>query len=462
MRYLKWVFLFATLLLAFLAVAVFATYKYLGRTPGELMDHAEQRLQGHPKLELIALPVLAYFRETLDAPSEPQRKQQKFNVPPLAPQLGSHSANRYSQDVNQRSTRVLRVSPGSAIPSIRAAAQLAKDGDIVEISAGEYHADVAVWKQKALTIRGVGGRARLYADGVSAEGKAIWVFRNGEFVIENIDFIGTRVADRNGAGIRFVKGRMTVRNCLFYNNETGLLTADNKDAELIIENSEFAYNGSGDGKSHNLYVGNIRLLKVNGSYFHHANIGHLIKSRASENIIEYNRLTDEPGGLSSYELELPNGGYGLIIGNIIQQNRNSENSTIVSYGAEGYKTPSNTLFLINNTIVNEHPLGGAFLRVAQGMTRVISRNNLLVGAGQNHVPGTLDSKNDIFADWDIFEMPQRQNYALNKIGQTLPTINKNISHDTPLPTHEYVHPLSTRLLTSTRLYPGASQPTRSQ
>ena len=41
-----------------------------------------------------------------------------------------------------------------------------------------------------------------------------------------------------------------------------------------IEGSEFSENGAGDGYSHNLYVGAILKLRVTGSYFHHARIGH--------------------------------------------------------------------------------------------------------------------------------------------------------------------------------------------
>jgi hypothetical protein len=451
----------ALALLALLALAFWSVFLLLGRTPQELLDHAENRLQGHPKLERIAHPVIGLFRETLNAPTVNQREQQQFIVPPPPPlKLEALRAGDDSWGEGRSDSRVLRVIPGSAIPSINIASKLAKDGDIVEISAGEYRADVAVWMQKQLTIRGVGGNARLYADGASAEGKAIWVFRNGEFTIENIDFIGAKVRDKNGAGIRFEQGRMVVRNCLFYGNESGLLTANQENTELIIENSEFGYNGIGDGQTHNLYVGNIRQLKVSGSYFHHAYAGHLLKSRASRNIITYNRFSDEMDGRSSYELEFPIGGFSLVMGNIIQQSRQTENSTVISFGAEGYLYPQNTLYLINNTILNEHLSGGAFLRVAPGNTQVISRNNLLVGEGKYHVPGKLDSFNDIFAEWDVFVLPQRQNYTLNETGRKLRAIEKpdpRIADNSLLPTHEYVHPRQTMPLNGPRLYPGAVQ-----
>lgn len=297
------------------AIGLLATYHRLGYSPGELMDYSERRLQGHPKLEFVALPVLALARTWLDSPSAKERMKVVFRIPPPSPvALTQTVANASIIDANP-SGHVLRVGKGGSVRTIAQAARIARDGDIVEIEAGEYHADVALWKQKKLTIRGIGGSARLFADGASAEGKAIWVIRNGDFVIENIDFIGARVHDKNGAGIRFENGHLKIKNCLFWANQNGILTASDentKKARIEIEESEFGYNGIGDGLSHNLYVGKIALLRVTGSYFHHANVGHLLKSRAAENQILYNRLTDESGGRASYELDFPNGGVATV------------------------------------------------------------------------------------------------------------------------------------------------------
>src|SRR5574337_1778011 len=114
----------------------------------------------------------------------------------------------------------LHVGPGG-LATIAEAARLAGDGDVVEIAAGTYRRDVAVWLQRRLTLRGVGGQPELVADGEDAEGKAIWVIRNGDFTVENIAFRGARVPAGNGAGIRFEKGLLTVRNCRFEDNEMG-------------------------------------------------------------------------------------------------------------------------------------------------------------------------------------------------------------------------------------------------
>jgi hypothetical protein len=66
----------------------------------------------------------------------------------------------------------------------------------------------------------------------------------------------------------------------------------------------------------------------------------------------YNRITDENGS-GSYEIDMPNGGKTYIIGNIIEQGVNSQNSIIITYQEEGTH-PNNTdheLFVVNNTVV---------------------------------------------------------------------------------------------------------------
>src|SRR5690242_10252189 len=153
---------------------------------------------------------------------------------------------------------VIRVGPAQAIATPSAAAKIARDGDTIEIDAGIYAGDTAVWFQSRLTIRGRGGRAHLRADGAAAEGKAIWVVKGAQTTIDNIEFSGAKVADRNGAGIRLEGPGLTVRNSYFHHNENGILAGQNLESDVLIESSEFAHNGFGDGQSHNLYIGTVR------------------------------------------------------------------------------------------------------------------------------------------------------------------------------------------------------------
>lgn len=355
---------------------------------------------------------------------------------------------------------VIRVGPSHAIKSIALAATMARDGDTFEVDAGDYRGDIAVWTKDNITLRAIGGRVKLIASGMAAEGKGIWVVRGGRMTAEGFDFSGTRVADKNGAGIRLEKGNLTVRDCTFTDNQNGILTGGSPQAELEIINSEFGYNGHGDGQSHNLYVGEIARLTVTGSYFHHAKVGHLLKSRAAVNLIQYNRLTDETGGRASYELEFPTGGIAYVIGNIIQQSSQTENPHLVAYGAEGYKWPKNELYLINNTLVDNRPHGGVFLRIKPaGSVLVKAVNNLLVGKGQLDSAAPGEYKNNFSVDWDEFELAAREDYRLKRNSRLLGKIqDAGVANGQVLvPDSEYIHPRKVTRLSGPARHPGALQ-----
>jgi hypothetical protein len=362
------------------------------------------------------------------------------------------------------SGRVLRVGPQRALRTIADAAREAHDGDIVEIDAGDYAGDVATWPQSNLTIRAVGGRAHLDAGGRSAEGKAIWVIKGSAVTIENVAFAGTRVASRNGAGIRHEGGKLTVRRCLFERNEMGLLTWNSPSSELEVEASEFRDNGvadthrPGEPIGHQIYVGNIRRFALRTSYIHGGAFGHLVKTRAKVNRIEYNRITDERTGRASYELEFPNGGSAYVIGNIIQQSALTENEALVSFGAEGYRWSDNQLFLVNNTLVDDLPRGGVFVRVFPGANNFTAYNNLFIGeATLPDVPGRLAgnikvTREDLSATAS-FDYRLRRNTS--HVGRALePGTDNGVSLR---PSREYRHPLRSGPIKGLPYSPGALQ-----
>ncbi len=281
---------------------------------------------------------------------------------------------------------MITVGPDERITRIADAARVAKDGDIVLIKPGTYRGDVAVWTQQQLEIRGDGARPVIEAAGESAEGKAIWVFRNGRFKVDNIEFRGTRVADGNGAGIRFERGMLEVSNCVFDDNQNGLLTANFDDAELHIRASVFT-NAPRDGTklAHLLYVGRISRLTIEGSRFHNGYSGHLIKSRARSSELRYNLIHDGASGEASYEVDLPNGGDALLVGNVIGQSTASQNPVVVAYGAEGPNWPVSRLQLAHNTLISTGWRPAWFVRSwldkLPADTTIVTRNNLTVGLG---------------------------------------------------------------------------------
>jgi len=336
----------------------------------------------------------------------------------------------------------LRVGPSRQYKTPSAAAAAAKDGDRIEIDAGEYMGDVAVWSANRLTIRGVNGMAHLAAEGRSAQQKAIWVIKGNDTVVENIGFSGCKVPDRNGAGIRQEGRNLTVRHCDFHDNEDGILTGAGQDSDILVEHTEFARNGAGDGYSHNIYVGNVRSFTMRFCWSHHAKVGHLVKSRAAENRILYNQLMDEKDGNSSYVIDLPNGGMSYIIGNIIQHGPAAENAVAVSYAAEGPKNPVQQLYVVNNTYVNERKANGRFLRVAGKDAKSLVVNNLVVGT-KTILEGPGEEKHNIVTDSPGFVDAAAYDFRL-KAGS--PAIGAGVDPGKAgdfslMPEFEYRHPM---------------------
>lgn len=304
----------------------------------------------------------------------------------------------------------LSVGPERILKQPSDAARIAKNGDTVAIDAGIYSGDVAVWRQHRLTLRGAGGRAHLQAFGKSAEGKAIWVIKGNNVAVENIEFSGAAVADLNGAGIRFEGTHLAVRNAHFHDNQMGILTGSNPLSDILIEGSEFNDNTVDfrrHGKlGHNIYIGAIRRFTLRNCYIHDAVTGHNVKSRARENYLLYNRITDEHGA-SSYLIDLPNGGDAFIIGNVLRQSPRSDNWTAIAYAGEYSRGNSDqNLYAVNNTFVNDRSRGVFIHNHAN--VEVVSINNLLVdnviplqGSGQQR--HNLTIKDGGFVDRDAFD-----------------------------------------------------------
>ena len=269
----------------------------------------------------------------------------------------------------------LRVGPDEKVRSLAEAARLARDGWLIEVAAGDYRADVASWRRDGLRLRAVGGRVRMIADGAHAERKGIFVVNGRGVEIEGFDFSGATVPDNNGAGLRLETGSLVVRDCSFSDCQCGLLTNNDPDTRLLVENCEFSRpRPVASAFTHLLYAGRIAQLAVRGCHFHEGHHGHLLKSRAARSHIEGNHFVS---GAASYELEFPNGGQARVLGNLIEQTGQSGNPLMLSYGAEGWAWPLNELDLAHNTWIDH--LGGLPLRISTGgQTRVRAFNNLLM------------------------------------------------------------------------------------
>ena len=309
----------------------------------------------------------------------------------------------------------LQVGPGKPYATPCAAIAAAAAGDEIDIdSSGTYTGDVCAWSTDSLTLVGVGtGRAVIDAGGNNSQGKGIWVISGNNTTVENIEFTGATVPDDNGVGIRAQGNNLTIRNCYFHDNQEGILT-DGGNSTILIEFTEFYHNGFGDGFTHNVYIGNITKLIFRYNYSHDAVIGHLLKSRAAENDIYYNRLTDESAGTASYEIDLPNGGLSYIIGNLIEKGPNAQNNALVSYQEEGVASgnPDHELFVVNNTMVNDYSNSATFVVVDSSVqVAAVIENNIFQGAGTITTQGSA-VKTTNFSGNAMLTSPSTYDYHL--------------------------------------------------
>jgi hypothetical protein len=292
--------------------------------------------------------------------------------------------------IGSASAATLSVGPGKAFSAPCAAIAAARDGDIIDITGNTtYSGDTCSINRNDLTIRGVDGRPRIDAAGKNAADKGIWVVNGNNLTVDNVEMVGARVMDANGAAFRLQGTNFTLRHSFIHDNENGILANANPNSDIVIEYTEFGHNGGGTGQTHNLYIGKVRSLTFRYSYSHDANVGHNLKSRAMTNTIAYNRFSStNPGekgstasGQPSYEIDLPNAGTSYVIGNLIQQPAANQNPTIVAYGEEGATNPGQDLYFVNNTVVNDFG-GGTFLFVSGKVSApALVQNNIFVGNG---------------------------------------------------------------------------------
>ena len=280
------------------------------------------------------------------------------------------------------SAATLSVGPGKTYATPCRAFAAAANGDLIEIDAsGSYNGDVCGVYPNNLTIRGVNGRPKINANGANSMGKGTWVVIGAGTVIENVEMYGAKVADQNGAAIRLDGRDLTLRGSYLHDNENGILTNNDGVSNIVIENTEFANNGYGDGYTHNLYVGHVNSLIFRNSYSHDAKVGHNLKSRANINTIVYSRFSSsvyQP----SYEIDLPNAGTAYVIGNVIQQPAGNNNPAMLAYGEEGASNTGRDLYVVNNTFINDDSSRGTFVFVGDTVgTPVLMQNNMFVGTG---------------------------------------------------------------------------------
>jgi hypothetical protein len=333
----------------------------------------------------------------------------KTRTPALS-QAGLSIASLLLAAAGTAGAATLSVGPGKTYVSPCAAITAAKDGDTIEIVGDwTYSGDVCAIAHNNLTIRGVQGRPTIDAAGRNHGGKGTWVVTGNNITVENVEMLGSKVPDGNGAALRLEGTNFTLRNAFIHDNENGILSGVNRASNVVIEHSEFGHNGSGTGQTHNLYIGNAKSLTFRYNYSHDAVIGHDLKSRAMFNMIAYNRFSSTPpgkpgstaSGKPSYEIDLPSAGTAYLIGNVIEQPAINDNPNIVAYGEEGATNPGQDLYVINNTFLNDFSSGTFLFISGKVSTPALIQNNVFGG------PGTLTTQSSAI---------QKDNHRMEKPG----------------------------------------------
>jgi hypothetical protein len=339
----------------------------------------------------------------------------------------------------------IRIGPTRDYKTAASAQTAIQDGYVIEIDEGTY-SDVTYWAQNNITIRGNGRVIYDLTDTYIQNKKGIWVIQGNNVTVENIEFTGAAVGDRNGAGIRYEgNGKLTIKNCYFHHNEDGLLTGNNGSEDITIIGSEFHDHGkSNGGFSHNIYIGKGAKFTMINSYSHDAYEGHDVKSRADENYILYNRIVDHndwnADKASSYLLDLPEGGLSFVIGNEFHQSTKASNPASFSYAKENTNGPIQKLYVINNTFVNSKANNSSFINLG-GNPEINIQNNIInnyTAFINGDYTGIFDNneENPTFVDKDAMNYELTSESLGINSGVTLSSQNGvNL-----IPSSEYSHP----------------------
>jgi hypothetical protein len=193
---------------------------------------------------------------------------------------------------------------------------------------------------------------RVIFDSVPCEQKAALVLRGRSAHVEGIVFQNLQVPDGNGAGIRIEKGDLTVRESLFRDSQSGILSASDPNGRIRIERSTFSGLGRCDGDlacAHAVYIGDYGALSIANSRFERGTGGHYVKSRTPRIEVVDSSFDDSGGRATNYMIDLSNGASGLIARNMFVQGANKENySALITVGAEGQDNDSSGLLVQNN------------------------------------------------------------------------------------------------------------------
>jgi hypothetical protein len=240
---------------------------------------------------------------------------------------------------------------GRAFAALQEAVDAIGDGRGTVVIAAGRHRQCAVQNGGDVTfIAQQPGTAIL--ESTACEGKAALVLRGRSSVVQGLIFQGITVPDANGAGIRMEKGRLEVRESLFRDSESGILSAADPSGSILVERSTFSGLGRCDrglACAHSIYIGEYGSLVVRRTRFERGKGGHYVKSRAPRIEVSDSSFDDAGGRDTNYMIDLPAGAGGTIARNVFVQGRGKENySALIAVAGEGRVNSSAALSIADN------------------------------------------------------------------------------------------------------------------
>ena len=256
----------------------------------------------------------------------------------------------------------------SAVGLIQAV-ERAQTGAIIELAPGRYNiTDLKI--RTDLELRGAAaplGVSVLHSITPTEKG-LLNPLPGVSLTVRNLTFENATSIDKNGAGIRHDGLHLNIVNCVFHNNENGVLATGDEDGIIEIDDSEFLNNGHGDGYSHGIYVVRARSLNIHLTQFIGTRIGHHVKSLANSTTIEKS-LLDDADGKTSYALDASRGGDVTIMDSTIIQSVDSENATIINYDLSRGGDAAG-LHILRNQIINYRPRGKLLRNAAKAPAEI--------------------------------------------------------------------------------------------
>jgi hypothetical protein len=182
----------------------------------------------------------------------------------------------------------------------------------------------------------------------------------GAFIDDSLGGNGAALRDQNPDG---VPSAVVLDNVDIHDNQTGVLQGVNSTETFTISNSTFRNNGNPNvgAFQHAIYIAGAASLTVQSSLFCGQLIGHDIKSRAAQTMINGSQIYSGEGAPASlgcrvadtsFDIDMPNGGVGVITNNTIVQGPTAQNHKMINYGEESLTHQTNSLSVQTNQFIS--------------------------------------------------------------------------------------------------------------